>query len=145
MGLVARKDFLGEGGRKYKAGEPCDEALRWRYPALRACLNQGIIEDTDGMVERHFAPKGRIPPTPAERDAAVQRRAQERRERLAGTQARLEPVAAAPEAQPDSVEDDGPTDVQTMTLEKQHGCKSCSKVFISEHALRIHEGKAHRG
>ena len=60
MGLFARKDFIGNEGRQYKAGDPCDEALRWRYPALRACLNQGLIEDTTGEVEKYFARPSRV-------------------------------------------------------------------------------------
>lgn len=57
MGLVALKSFLGNDGRRYKPGDSCDEALQWKYPALRACLNFGMIEDTDGSVARHFGVK----------------------------------------------------------------------------------------
>lgn len=183
MGLIARKDFVGENGRQYKNGEPCDEALNWRYPALRACLNFGIIEDQTGEVSRKFNIHTREL-TDADRDSMVARRVEKGMRQRAKDRAmkaarkacveagqlfdakqfeadyvederRDEPSLEAVQAQADMVRKNSgvaapvlavsaPVDRNDLVLEPQHGCPHCEKVFGSEHALRIHHGKAHR-
>lgn len=169
MGLVARKDFIGNEGRQYKAGDPCDEALRWRYPALRACLNQGIIEDTTGEVVKHFG----LP----EREKLNAERQQRWHERIARRKAQAavdaapveikaderpwesdeidlssstssEPTAdiAADSAQsePISAATSSDGEQQPLVLESQSACADCGKAFDTPHGLKIHRLRAHR-
>lgn len=147
VGLVARKDFIGNNGRRFKAGESCDEALRWRYPALRACLNEGIIEDTDGCVAKHFGipDRGQLAEERAMRRESLKLVQNEERP-LESDEVDLAPGPDGPredeidEEEPDEYEDD----VEDVKLSPQHACGVCSKIFDTEKGLQTHKAKVHR-
>lgn len=127
VGLIAKRDFLGEDGRIYKKGEPCDNALRWPYPALRACLNLGIIEDTTGCVRRYF------------KDRSSTHVTEERQE--------VEAAQTAPAPDDSSAEPSEEVEVQEAVAEGSPQvelyCAACEKTFKTEHALRAHNGRSH--
>lgn len=127
MGLVARRKFIGDNGQTYQPGQACDEALRWKYPALRACLNFGIIEDTDGAVKKHFT----------------------RPSRAAAPELRVVEDAVIPSVEPATV---SATEVESwphppredrLALEPQLVCPKCGKVCASDHGLKVHVARAH--
>lgn len=124
MGLVALKTFLGNEGRRYQPGEPCPEALSWRYPALCAAISQGLIEDKDGAVRKHFG-------------------ADTRRERHKDVTGKAASVALAPApVAPSSAE--APTEPIAMVLTGQVACADCDRIFESKRAVSMHRLKAHK-
>lgn len=137
MGLVARRAFTGDGGRQYAPGDPCDEALGWRYPALRACLNNGIIEDMDGTVKRHFAPR---------RQTFI------RRAHVPAPQAPVVELVAVPAAPGPDDEVEPDADLGDAEVDKAPAGAAlaeagafrcaCGRCFLSERALKIHKARA---
>lgn len=162
MGLVARKAFIGNDGRRYKPGESCDEALRWRYPALRACINMGVIEDTDGCVSKHFG-------LPDSQRLADIREARAKLKAVTPLPQTVEDrplesdeVVLAPSVVSTSIDVSGPpvgsnelrVDVppsskegtETVPLmEPKHACSVCSKEFATAKKLTMHCVKSHKG
>lgn len=154
MGLTALKEFIGNGGKVYKPGDSCDEALSWRYTALTAAIGQGLIDDPDNVVRAKFGPEARLAhrqklasksgpaatlpvkddlpasaPSPEEEACRQTRKA-------GGRVAPPEPVPAPEPSAPEAPPAPPPAEAKLK-------CSKCDKTFLSPQAVRAHAAKAH--
>lgn len=60
MALIAGRDIYIGRVLAHRKGSPVPGAIDWPYPALRAALNSGEIQDPDGDVARRYDWRNRL-------------------------------------------------------------------------------------